>query len=408
MKINYDCQIKRANDCINKKINFISGTVTPCQSNKKLNGDICQGDIESLDVGLTYLFESYSKKLKLSIQPKFMGSRFNMYLFRDNHLEKSYCVTRNGFLCSSLNRELLNPIYDKMYKRLKTFMNEKKIKMMIIDGELLPWSALGQGLIDNEFLPVDGGLVSEIEYGEKYDFDSILEIAKNKVNALKSEKKSDYEKYKSILEMNDINTIKQMYDTYHKQMLLYTEKISDTNKIDYKPFGILKICFDDGTEDIPLISKTIGQGEMYNMLYDNTNEKDHQLIIELTPDTFNEGVIKIKDFFKKITMDNGYEGVILKPEFVEKNKLHMMKCRNIEYLTIIYGYDYMQNNKLKRLIKSKTTGSKIKQSINEFNLGIEMLKTKYDDITTDNSKYHKILMNFLCNEELGQTIDPRL
>jgi hypothetical protein len=135
---------------------------------------------------------------------------------------------------------------------------------------------------------------------------------------------------------------------------------------------------------------------------------EDQLIIELTNDTYNIGLQKIKEYFQHITMNNGYEGIMLKPDYIEKDKLQMMKCRNIDYLTIIYGYDYMIEPKLTRLIKSKTTGCKIKQSINEFNSGMKILQTKYNDINTDNIQYQQLIMKYLFNEEYGHTIDPRL
>jgi len=400
---------RRVNACIRNKVNFISGTITPCQSNKYHNNTFNQSDIESLDIGLKYLFNMYSNKLKLSIQPKYMGSRLNMYLFKDDYLNKSYCVTRNGFKCNGLCKEELEKLYTKMYNKLKDYMIEKNIKMIIIDGELMPWSAIGSTLIDEEFMTVDAGLKSEIEYMKKYNFDDILMKQKEKLNELSKEHTSDeYKKFKSVMEIHNTETMEKMYNTYHSQMELYSKPISDTNCIDYKPFGILKICYDDDSEDIPLLSKSMSQSEMYNILCDKTNSIEDQLIIELTDDTYDNELQKIKEYFKNITMNNGYEGIMLKPDYIEKDKLHMMKCRNIDYLTIIYGYDYMIEPKLTRLIKSKTTGSKIKQSINEFNSGMKMLQTKYNDINTDNIQYQRLIMKYLFNEELGQTIDPRL
>src|SRR6185503_6973795 len=105
--------------CISNKVNFISGTVSPAQSGKprkytgkyssknktkidttnKPPADTKIDDIESLSVGINYILETYGSEVTLSIQPKFMGSRLNVYLFRDDHLKKSYCVTRNGYLC---------------------------------------------------------------------------------------------------------------------------------------------------------------------------------------------------------------------------------------------------------------------------------------------------------------------
>jgi hypothetical protein len=398
-------KIRRVNQCIKKKVNFISGTITPCQSNKYENKIYEQSDIETLDVGLKYLFDMYSKDLKLSIQPKYMGSRLNIYLFRENTFDNSYGITRNGFLCR-LSKEQMKPIYQKLIDKLGKYMEENKIKMMLLDGELMPWSAIGKSLIEDEFIPVSAGLKKEIEYMEKYNFDNILTKQKEKFNENKSS--DDYKKFKLCEEFHTTDTMKKMFTTYQKQMELYTKQVSEDNPIDYKPFGILKICYNDGSEDIPLLSKSISQGDMYDLLSNKENSSENQLRIHITEETYDKSLEEIKQFFDNITMENGYEGIMLKPEFVEKDKLHMMKCRNIEYLTIIYGYDYMIGPKLTRLIKSKTTGNKIKQSINEYKTGIKMLETKYDDITMQNTIYQELLMKFIYDEEYGKTIDPRL
>jgi len=63
--------------------------------------------------------------------------------------------------------------------------------------------------------------------------------------------------------------------------------------------------------------------------------------------------------------------------------------------------------KLSRLINSKSTSSKIKQSIKEFALGMEMLKVNYSDIQ-ESEDYQKVMMKFLYNEEIGEKLDPRL
>jgi hypothetical protein len=407
-----DIKAKRIHDCIKHHINFISGTVTPCQSNKRKKDEENHiSDIESLDIGIRYLYqmyEKYNKSLSLSIQPKFMGSRINMYLFNKDHLSKSYCVTRNGFKCY-LPKDLMDKIIEVTHNRLKQFMEDNKIEMMILDGEMLPWSALGSGLIDNEFMPVDLGLKMEINLMEKYGFDDEMVILKHRMQKIHDiyivdKKKAieefgvqmvkDYEKqWENIKLIHNTDVSKKLYDTYHAQMNLYAKAGNKQNDISYKPFGILKICYEDGSESIPLIDHTYKQSDMYQILADPECPDDQQLYITLTAETLDDTSAKIKIFFDTLTCEKGYEGIIIKPDLIMPDCLPMMKCRNTSYLTIIYGYDYMIEPKLTRLIHSKTTGRKIKQSINEFNLGMDMLKIK---------------LKYLYNEDMGQSIDPRL
>jgi len=390
-----DIKIKRLNTCIKNRVNFISGTVSPAQSNKtKSNVKVEHNvnDIELLDIGVKYMFNMYNKHQKtltLSVQPKYMGSRLNMYLFKNDHLSKSYCITRNGFVCH-VN---IDVIINEMHNRLNKFMEDNKIKMIIIDGELLPWSLLGKGLIEHEFLPVDKGLETEIELMEKYDFDSQL---------VKIKLSDEKYKIKDSKYLHDLTTTKSLYKTYNEQMKLY----AGDKPISYKPFGILKIVYDDNTESIPLLDNKYSQSEMYTILHDKTDLID-QMVIEITEENFDESLKQIKSYFNKLTIDEGYEGIVFKPDYVLLGLLPMMKCRNTSYLTIIYGYDYMIEPKLSRLIENKTTANKIKQSIKDFELGMEMLKIKYDDIK-DSDEYKKIIMKYLYNEEIGEKLDPRL
>jgi len=424
-------QNNRILKCQKSKVNFISGTVSPAQSARNVkSSNYVKEDIESLEVGLKYLLESYGDDLSLSIQPKFMGSRFNMYLFK-NDINSCYCVTRSGVYCT-LPRCKLEPLYKIMTERLNKFMTENKIKMIILDGELLPWSALGKGLIEDDFLPVDKGLEIEIEMMKKYDFDTQLKKIKTKYeeidkfinndsksNAIKKfgkDKITDYEKNQELLSIQDTKTMEKLYTTFHDQMTKYAGydikyDINNKNKdieLSYKAFGILKICYDDGTEAIPLLDQTYSQSEMYEIVSDSESKDDNQLIITgITKDNFKESYQKIKKYYDNLTYDKGFEGIVIKPEYIEKGKLPLMKCRNTSYLTIIYGYDYMIEPKLSRLIKSKSTSNKIRQSIKEFELGMEMLKIEYEQIEMSDD-YYGIVAKILFNEHITNKLDPRL
>jgi hypothetical protein len=384
---------QRVIDCRKNRVNFVSGTVTPCQSNKYKKGEFVPSDIESLEIGFKYLCEMYGMNLRVSIQPKYMGSRFNMYLYRDE-MEKSYSVTRNGFMCKSLSKDILKPVYESMHQRLREFMTENKITLMVLDGELLPWAALGRGLIDKEFIPVDKGLETEIKLMKKYNFDQDIPKISKEQNICDPAK------------IHTTSETEKMYEVYHKQMMLYADNSRD-QILEYKPFGILKLCFEDGSELIPLSDHSYGQCEMYEMLRNKENPMDQQLVVDVTSENYDQMYENVRKFFEKLTLEQGYEGIVIKPDFVEPGKLPMMKCRNTEYLTIIYGYDYMTRYKLERLVKNKQTRFKMKQSIREFEQGLELLKINHNEIET-NESYPQILMRYLYNESYGETLDPRL
>lgn len=438
-------KLKLINSIVTNRVNFVSGTICPASSNKLIEKERWEpSDIEPIDVGLSFLFNMYDKKLNVSIQPKFMGSRINMYLFADDTEARSYCVSRNGYYVKNLSREQLSPLYTKMRARLNKFIVDNNASLIILDGELLPWSALGTGLISGEFLPVDIGLETELEHMEQYGWDAQLAILKDRINKIDPENKSkenvELEKVKELANELDTKETRKLYEIYHKQMCLYAgdmmgpiknqqeiainltqvvENINESvekeeykdangNKLEYKAFGILKICKNDGTESVPLDDKTIGQIAMYSLVSDPDCASDDQLVLELNEANFLDKLEIAREWFSKLTMGKGFEGIIIKPDLVSDGKLHMIKCRNPEYLTIIYGYDYTNQAKLSRLIKNKSTTGKIKQSIKEYKQGIRMLKTPYNTISHDNKEYMDLLSRFMYNEEFGKTLDPRL
>jgi hypothetical protein len=288
-------RIKRIHSCMKNKINFISGTISPAQANRNKEKIHTIDDLECLETGLLYLFEKYDKNLSLSIQPKYMGSRINMYLFRDNHETKSYCVTRNGFICN-IEKEDLIPLYDQMYNKLIDFMTQKQIYLIIIDGELLPWSALGKRLIENEFLPVDKGIEVELQLMKKYNFDHQLEILKmrNKNDEFKDVQENET-KDSDENEINESNIIEKSSNAEHNLVLEQTLPLSQASDDLSRTTNILtttntnNISKNTNDVDVTLIHDSQTLQKMYDVFHeqmklyagytyepgDNSNGKPH-------------------------------------------------------------------------------------------------------------------------------------
>lgn len=410
---------KRIYHLVKNKVNFISGTVAPAPSSKREN----YLNIEDLKIGLNLLIEAYSGNFVLSIQPKFMGSRCNIYLDCVNPIN-SYSVSRNGYLIGK-DRIDMDLIYNQLYLRLKDWIIQNNIKMLIIDGELVPWSVLGAGLIDNDFMPVKAGLESEIEFASKYNFDEHYDKMVQNLNLLVGEKEfsqmnkkemiekipAHYQTYKAYLSEKpfhqDTQLLQQLFTTYSTQMDLYgSNKQNKEIDSDYKPFGILKIIYSNGTESIPLLDGSMTQSQMYQLLCSDLNT-DAQLIVQIKPDSDIEQVyLEIKNWFDKKTIQEGFEGIVLKPDIIIKDKLPLLKVRNPDYLTIIYGYDYKLERNYKNLVNKKTTRHKIAQSIKEFKLGLNLLAMNYNLLDSD--EYKSRLENFITCELDGNNLDPRL
>lgn len=404
---------KRIYHLMKNKVNFISGTVAPAPSSKQED----YLNIEDLRIGFDILSKQYDYNYTLSVQPKFMGSRCNIYLFNEQN-ELSYSVSRNGYLISK-DRLDLTPIYSKLQSRLGKWMNENSIHMVILDGELLPWSALGKDLIERDFIPVKAGLEVEIECGTMFDFDIHYNQMKQKLNntilkkefsMLKKNERVDkfptiYQTYNTYLETNNfyqsVEQMEELLKTYSKQIDLYGE----TGELDFKPFSILKIIYNDGRESIPLLDKTLSQSIMYDMIYSG-QDIDAQLVLEINPTNYKTQYEVLKQWFDKKTISEGYEGIMLKPDIININSLPLLKVRNPDYLTIIYGYDYKLEHNYKTLVNKKTTSGKIVQSIKEFKLGMNLLLMNYSNLNTD--EYKSRLESFINCELDGIELDPRL
>ena len=71
-----------------------------------------------------------------------------------------------------------------------------------------------------------------------------------------------------------------------------------TGELDFKPFSILKIIYNDGKESIPLLDKTLTQATMYNMIYSGL-DIDAQLVLDINPTNYQAQYEVLKQWFDK-------------------------------------------------------------------------------------------------------------
>ena len=394
-------QSKRIKYLIEKGINYISGTIAPADK----NGD----QLESLEKGLAY----YAKAgiTQVCLQPKYMGSRLQVYLNRDP--EQCYAVTRNGFA----THLKLSTVYEQLLVKFGDYMQQEKIKYLILDTELLPWSALGKELINSHFKTIAAGLQAELNDLSEADFDVHFQALRDKYD------QSDYEKLscttkKAELEKqftsrvcatyNALKEFKAHYSPleqhqaaakcYSEQLDLYGQ---ETDLV-CKPFDLLKIVFENGSE------WTYVNEDHENELTITSNRfrlvsEDEYLVLDLKDP---ESVNKAQEYFNKHTLEQKMEGIVIKPEQFNGKIPPAIKVRNPDYLTIIYGYDYQFPTRMKSLLKNKNIKKKIETSVKEYQLGIEMLKTPLDSL--DTNEYKVVLKEFLYEMEQEKQLDPRL
>jgi hypothetical protein len=295
-------------------------------------------------------------------------------------------------------------------------MDEKEISMIIFDGELLPWMALGKGLIERQFEVIGKSLETEISFLKEFGFEEQLQELGARYEASRFEElKSKYPKKELVKNFGlaDYNTFKdlkgiletlpsleeqeQAAGVYQQQLELYGKD----SELEYKPFSILKIVYTNGDEEIPMT--TMRTSELFSLI-----SEDEFLLVNLEAQDSYEAA---EQFFEKITTDRGMEGVVIKPEVPTEASggvIPFMKVRNSQYLTLVYGYDYRFPHKYEKLMKQKSIKRKIKASLAEYKLGMEMLKVHLDEIGPENDHFKQTVANLLFEESQESEIDPRL
>lgn len=375
------------------KIGYIGGTISPAPK------DTETGEFESLKTGL----DVYKGRVdKVVLQPKYMGSRCQMYLNID--LEQCYATSRNGYKIKQID---LTEVFKVELAKHHQFMHDMGLVELTMDGELMPWAAIGEGLIDRQFRVIDQAIKSEIDFLKENGFDEAFgklvdqwkvtdyETDKNSLNKKEIAKKygHDHNNFKYIKgEVDRWQTVdkhEEAWETYHEQIELYGSQ----GDIHYKPFRILKWKDENGE------------------IYCPTTDMDKQFE-KINGDTFHivdfadkDYLEKAQKWFEKLTTKLKMEGCVIKPLSVDipRGLPPYMKVRNDDYLTIIYGYDMYFPKKFEKLFRQKNINRKVKVSISEYKMGEQMLNT---EIASD--EFKQLIANFLFENAKETGIDPRL
>lgn len=382
------------------KINFISGTMSPCSANRT------EKTLEDMREAFSYYRGNGIGKVIL--QKKYMGSRANMYLFPKD-IDKSYMVSRNGFVIRRLN---LKPLYEKMLKFFADKNNDKILnsELVIVDGELMPWSALGESLIRSHFMTVGKGVESELKLLEETCFENILKDLEKRYEESGYKDLRIEHKKEDLKKVMGENQYRQMYsfgtfrwmpikeqkdaiNIYNKQIDIYGKSEVE---LEFRPFAILKIVRNNGEE----------------LFWDNDNEfvfttvSNDQFLVVSTDDI---GLDNARKWFDKIVKED-FEGIVVKP--LEKVYIPgiapYIKVRNPNYLTIIYGYDYIVEPKFGRMLENKNIRNKLRMSMKEFEIGKRILEIPYNEINENNIEYLNLCAQMVIEEKKEKGLDPRL
>jgi hypothetical protein len=380
-----------------KKLQNVSYTISPAGKNRET------GEIESLFTGLDYYLKA--KKLdsieddkyifeKVIVQKKHMGSYCDIYLHRD--IQKSEFYSRSGFGISFIREKLISAV-EQMHARV--FAQLPEAELVIIQSELMPWSVLGKGLVENNFktyallnrehqeymkdlYPVLTSMRNDEDYLGFANLASVGDIAKAK----KEYKHHIYSQYSSLNNIyipteDPLDDI----DEYDKQISLYD---SDGEPY-FEPFNILKIINEDGT--VKVVNSVIDSGRILGIQQ-----------LEVTLDNYEEA----KKFYDDLVAA-GAEGVVIKPDSFDPSFAPALKVRNTKYLQMIYGLDFSRN--YDHYFERRRTGRKIKYSINEAVIASKINRMPLDQI---GSKEYKKLIEDYAYEDVAiandANVDPKL
>lgn len=399
-------ELMRLKHMADNKINFLSGTMSPC--------DKLDNELESIESAINYFKQN--KVTDIVIQKKYMGSRMNMYLTNDN--STSHCISRKGYPIR-LSEEQLAPLYNKFRTKLAKFYNWNTVDCIILDGELMPWMAVSEGLI-KDFQSIYDNLKIENQFLKDNSFEPNLNNLKSKlyqsdfssnINKLNKKEMSNlygntlYESFKEISDfLNyyvEVGERERLLEIYKEQMILY----GLPGEIDYKAFAILKVVYKDGKEDCYYLDNDKENPKTNQIMFDMVNEdKCHRYDLNK-----EEDIKSCIEQFKEYTTVEHCEGIVMKPNDI--NLTHVvpyMKVRNPDYLTIIYGYDYKTKFKFNKLYNKKSIHNKLRTSKKEWELGKELLAVPYNDINRKNEHLKYLYTSFIKEENYETKLDPRL
>jgi hypothetical protein len=378
-----------------KAVNWLAGTMCPADK----DGD----NLESLEAAFNYYQKAGSEYVVM--QPKFMGSNCTIYVTKD--LDKCYAVSRNGFLLDYVD---LSDIFLDLHNKVRKELPDADL--VVVTGELMPWSVLSRGLSDHHFLPIERGMRKELELRVDNDFytryqtllDEAIEAKQDLSHMTKKDLKAKHGEAKAMWMQNALTSSKYLLNPIEeiKSIDSYKEELDAYDLVDttpfFKPFQVLKIV-SAGIEQVLPFDNSYG----FRIFNTDAIKTYYPTDIKEALETFNEWSSNPEQFGT-----NRLEGVVIKPYFIDFEGAPYIKVRCKDYLRLVYGPTYTSEAKYPKLLANKRIGRKLKLSIEQWELGKKMLAIPYASLNTENLIMKQMMMAFLKMESQVIVLDPRL
>jgi protein phosphatase len=332
---------------------------------------------------------------QLICEEKHMGSRSVVIVCRNSEAAKKrfkvtdgnigICHTRTGrsfFQSASLEAEFLEYICRVLSDT--NFWERFKTDWVILDCELMPWSAKAQELLKDQYAAV--GVASDVALSATISALKLAQTAGRNCGDLLA-------RHEERLQL-----ARQFADSYRR----YCWPVNSLNDMKLAPFHLL------ATEGAVHTDKSHSwhMDELSKL-----TESGAPLLVatrhKYIDSTDTKSVASGIDWWHELTA-NGGEGMVVKPlEFIAKEPKGLLqpaiKCRGREYLRIIYGPEYTLPRNLERL-RHRKLATKRSLALREFALGVESLErfVKHEPLY----RVHECVFGVLALE--SEPVDPRL
>ena len=386
---------KRIDWFCKNKINAFSPTISPAPKSVERN------EIESLYEGILWFVLNGVKEIV--IEKKYMGSYCDIYLHR--RLEDTYLVSRNGYKINHLDQEqclrALQGLHDRFYW--------DGVELRIIQSELMPWSILGKGLINNEF---SAYYISHEIHAEYLVQSSLYEklqkiqqepaylsfVADAKVLSAK-ELKDKYpmhiiRQYQSIRDFKflDLPHYQQNIQLFKRQLDIFGKEAAPF----FKPFNVLKEVYTDGREHFV----------NDNLSFQQINDDDFLHYQFADREDFEAKYPQIRAWVDQVNQSDE-EGVVIKPRTAFLPGMPpAFKVRNNDYLTLVYGVDFQ--DRLQEQIAKRNIKGKLRCSINDWAINAKLLAIPYSELGEENYELKNLVLDRILGEEIENQLDSRL
>lgn len=374
-----------------KWIVYLPPTMSPAETSQKA------GYLEHPEEAFTYFHKQGVSTVVC--QEKHMGSRAVVVLCRDQDAarqrfgitdESGTILTRTGrkfFTDDAWERSVLDRVRDAL--TAAGFWDRFSTSWVVLDCELLPWSAKAQDLIKSQYAAVGAAAKAALP--------AALESMQQALERLDGD---DAAMMTGLLaEFQSRRESAERFVTAYRR---YCWSVMSPDDLKLAPFHLL------ATEGEVHVRRTHQWhietlAELCSFAPNFLLSTRHRFV-DINDETQVADAIA---WWQELT-ESGGEGMVVKPlEFVAMGKRGLVqpavKCRGREYLRIIYGPDYTSEPNLTRL-RHRGLGAKRSLALREFALGIEALErfVRREPLR----RVHECVFGVLALE--SEPVDPRL